>query len=107
MLFRTFDGLTKAQRIRTFETIWSRVKTRHWDASKVGAKWDAVRKVYRPRVEPEQTNRAFYLLMSQIMYKHQQVKMKLTHLQLMGLLTHMLLMYHQMLQDKLLLIHYL
>ena len=66
MLFRTFDGLTKAQRIRTFETIWSRVKTRHWDASKVGAKWDLVRKVYRPRVEPEQTNRAFYMLMSQM-----------------------------------------
>ncbi|MFM7186182.1 MAG: S41 family peptidase, partial [Armatimonadota bacterium] len=66
MLFRTFDGLTKAQRIRTFETIWSRVKTRHWDARKVGANWDAVRKAYRPRVEKEQSNSAFYTLMQQM-----------------------------------------
>jgi carboxyl-terminal processing protease len=66
MLFRMFDGLTKAQRIRTFETIWSRVKTRHWDARKVGANWDAVRKAYRPRVEKEQSNSAFYTLMQQM-----------------------------------------
>ena len=66
MLFLTFDGLTKAQRIRTFETIWSRVKTRHWDARKVGANWDAVRKAYRPRVEKEQSNSAFYTLMQQM-----------------------------------------
>ncbi len=66
MMFRMFDGLTKAQRIRTFETIWSRVKTRHWDARKVGANWDAVRKAYRPRVEKEQSNAAFYTLMQQM-----------------------------------------
>lgn len=66
MMFRMFDGLTKAQRIRTFETIWSRVKTRHWDARKVGANWDAVRTAYRPRVEKEQSNAAFYTLMQQM-----------------------------------------
>ncbi len=66
MMFRMFDGLTKAQRIRTFETIWSRVKTRHWDARKVGANWDAVRNAYRPRVEKEQSNAAFYTLMQQM-----------------------------------------
>jgi len=66
MLFRTFDGLTKAQRIRAVETIWSRGETRHWGGRKVGANWDAVRKAYRPRVEKEQSNAAFYTLMQQM-----------------------------------------
>lgn len=58
--------MSKAERMRLCETIWLRIKTRHWDERKVGANWDAVKRRYRPLSEASQSDGAFYALMQRM-----------------------------------------
>jgi carboxyl-terminal processing protease len=58
---------TLALRQETFETVWRRVKERHYDPNLNGVDWDAVHKQYAPRVAAVKTDDELYQLLNQLL----------------------------------------
>ncbi len=41
--------------VESFDYVWQRIKDKHWDKSKVGDNWDALRKTLRPQIASADT----------------------------------------------------